>query len=114
MFHMPIVFSAYTNIFSNSVLVITSTDYGPEGANGEVPDQNEYVTITQISGNSVTISPPLTYMHWGQDFERAEVGLLTRNIVIQGDNDSLIDGFGGHVIIRAVYAAHIEGVEFTT
>jgi hypothetical protein len=56
-------------------------------------------------------------MHWGEldpnIDERAEVALLTRNIVIQGDESSDTDGFGGHFIVNAGFAAaHIEGVEF--
>ena len=46
------------------------------------------------------------------DYEKAEVGLLTRQIVVQGDNDSLIDNFGGHFMMRHG-VLHISGVEFT-
>ena len=63
--------------------------------------QNEVVAISAINGNTVTLSTPLKYQHWGQTEqfnngkgktwtldERAEVGLLTRNIKIQGDENS--------------------------
>ncbi len=47
--------------------------------------------------------------------ERAEVGNLTRNIVIQGADDALWqnDDFGAHVMIMMLTSqAHIDGVEF--
>ena len=45
--------------------------------------------------------------------ERAEVGLLTRNITIQGDSASLTTGIGGHVMVMQGATAHVEGVTFT-
>lgn len=46
--------------------------------------------------------------------ERAEVGLLTRNIVIQAPEDPLWEneGFGVHTMIMPGGIAHVEGVEF--
>lgn len=46
--------------------------------------------------------------------ERAEVGNLTRNIVVQAPNDDLWnnDGFGVHTMIMPGGTAHVEGVEF--
>lgn len=46
--------------------------------------------------------------------ERAEVGNMTRNIVIQAPNDNLWNdqGFGVHTMIMPNASAHIEGVEF--
>jgi hypothetical protein len=45
--------------------------------------------------------------------ERAEVGHLTRNIVIQAPNDGLwtSQGFGVHIMIGPSSTAHVEGVE---
>ena len=62
--------------------------------------------IQSVSGTSVTLSQPLLYSHYGelQTYagttvdERAEVGLLTRNILIQGDSVSSAGGFGGHMM----------------
>ena len=45
--------------------------------------------------------------------ERAEVGLLTRVITIQGDSASLTTGIGGHVMVMQGATAHVEGVTFT-
>ena len=44
--------------------------------------------------------------------ERAEVGLLSRNIKIQGDADSAVDGIGGHLMFMASSGpVAIDGVE---
>jgi cell migration-inducing and hyaluronan-binding protein len=94
-------------------IVLASTDFDPF--------QAEEVTISGISGSSVTFETPLRYAHWGviQSVsgvsldERAEVGLLTRNITIQGDSASLTSGIGGHVMVMQGATAHVEGVTFT-
>ena len=60
----------------------------------------------------MTLDQPLGFLHWGtiQELpnsnpaglttldERAEAGLLSRNIVIEGDEDSAASGFGGHIM----------------
>lgn len=92
-------------------LVVASTDYDPA--------QAEEVVVTSGGGTSVSIQAPLRFSHWGltQSIagrnvdERAEVGLLTRNITIQGDEISS-GGFGGHTIVLAGATAHVEGVAF--
>jgi len=94
-------------------IAIASTDFDPF--------QAEEVTITQVSGSSVSFETPLRYAHWGtmQSVsgvsldERAEVGLLTRNITIQGDSASITTGIGGHVMVMQGATAHVEGVTFT-
>lgn len=51
--------------------------------------------------------------HRAWDVEvRAEVALLSRNITIQGDEDSGEDGFGGHTMIMNGAEQHISGAEF--
>ncbi len=92
-------------------LVLASTDYDPA--------QAEEVTIAAISGNVVTLAAPVKNLHWGQDevidgvtvSERAEVGLLSRNILIQGDAASETAGFGAQVMVMAGSMAHVHGVE---
>ena len=79
-------------------VVVASSDFDPNRA--------EVVTVTSRSGTMVTLAQPLAYAHYGElqtiagrtVDERAEVGLLTRNIVIQGDSASSVGGFGGHLI----------------
>jgi hypothetical protein len=107
------------------------------------------VIITAIEGAEITFEPPLHADHWGErQFyggtmvdQRAPVGLLSRNIRIQGAEDSLIPrselsdfpgygpytdlpmdlplNFGAHVMImgglggRPKAFGYVEGVEFT-
>jgi G8 domain/FG-GAP-like repeat len=107
-------------------LVIASSSMNPN----EVDERN----ITAVSADrlKVTLDRSLQYQHFGQlqSFdgrtldERAEVGLLSRNIVIQGDDASVASRFGGHVMIMGGDAAlretnlqlrssaKIRGVEF--
>jgi hypothetical protein len=91
--------------------------------------QNEVVAISAINGNTITLSAPLIYQHWGQTEqfnngkgktwtldERAEVGLLSRNITIQGDENSDALQFGGRIMIMraptGMGASKVSGVEF--
>jgi len=91
-------------------LVLASSDYNP--------DRFEEAVIASVSGRTVTLTAPLRYEHYGQVLtvsgvqvdERAEVGLLSRNITIQGDTGST-PGYGGHMIIMGGATAHIEGIE---
>jgi cell migration-inducing and hyaluronan-binding protein len=91
-------------------LVVASTDFDPNRA--------EVVTVTSRSGAVVTLEKPLAYAHFGElqtiggrtVDERAEVGLLTRNIVIQGDSATSAGWFGGHLIGMGG-TLRIEGVE---
>lgn len=87
---------------------------------GFTPAESEVVTITALNGNAIEVSPPLYYRHWGTTQTlgsrvldaRAEVGLLSRNIVIRGADDSLASNFGGHVMVMGNARAYVEGVEF--
>ena len=94
--------------------------------------QNEAVRIKAISGKTITLYEPLQFQHWGEmeSFsnekgknwtldERAEVGLLTRNIKIQGDETSDRLNYGGRIMImndltsNLIGEAKISGVEFS-
>lgn len=87
-------------------IVITSTDFSPL--------QTEVVTIKSIvDSRTLEIEKPLQYTHFGEvtfgSDQRAEVGLLTRNIVIKGSA-----AIGAHTMAATGTAiARIEGVEFT-
>ncbi|HLI70617.1 MAG TPA: G8 domain-containing protein [Ktedonobacteraceae bacterium] len=93
-------------------IAIASTTYDPL--------QAEEVTVKAVSGTVVTLSQPLKYTHWGQlqTFagqtvdERAEVGLLSHNIVVQGDSSSVNNGFGGQSMFMSGSIVHIADVEF--
>jgi len=84
------------------------------GRGGDFPDQSEYATVDTVSsdGKTITLKSPIQYLKWGVWPETAEVGLLTRSIVIRGDAASDQSFFGGHLFIRSP-DAQISGVEFT-
>ena len=93
-------------------IVISSTDYDP--------GQAEEAVITAAAPTVVGLQMPLMHSHWGllqtiagrEVDERAQVGLLTRNVTIEGDAASS-GGYGGHVIVLRGGTAHVEGVQFT-
>ncbi len=90
-------------------------------------NEAEKRTITAKSGNNrtLTLNSALTYPHvgvqktytranpaktWTADL-RAEVGLLSKNITVQGDAGSAATGFGGHIMVHYGCKAYIDGVE---
>jgi cell migration-inducing and hyaluronan-binding protein len=98
------------------------------------PDEFERLTVKGVStdGKTVTLETALAFAHWGalQNYtvapgrtvtldERAEVGLLTRNITVRSAADSVDAAsfetsrrFGGHVMVMRGGVARIEGVTF--
>ena len=94
-------------------------------------NEAETLTITAVSTDqrTVSFSTPLAYMHSGSTLTRtrstdgktwtanlrAEVGLLSRNVKIEGDAASETAGFGGHIMVMdgglSPGKAFIEGVE---
>jgi cell migration-inducing and hyaluronan-binding protein len=88
-------------------IALASTDYNPR--------QAETRFITAISGNTITLNQPLDYMHFGEitfDIdERAEVGLLTRNIKVQASEDAFDTYLGGHIMAMPGSRMYVEGVE---
>ena len=89
------------------VIVLASTDFDPY--------QAEKRTVAAINGNVITLDRPLKYMHFGKITygvdERGEVGLLTRNILIQASDDSEKTYFGGHIMAMAGSRMYVSGVE---
>ena len=89
-------------------IVLASTDFDPR--------QAERRTISAISGNTITLDRKLDYMHFGKITfdvdERGEVGLLTRNIVLQASADAEQSFYGGHVMAMVGSKMFVEGVEF--
>lgn len=105
-------------------IVITSTDLNWNHAEERV--------IASVSGDgmTVTLTLPLKYAHtgvtethtrptdnksWSIEL-KAEVGLLSRDVKVQGDIFSVIDGFGGHTMVMGSEsmdpgALYVEGVE---
>lgn len=81
----------------------------------------EQLTVTaNIGGRTILFEPELEFTHLGYQESigekqldmRAEVGLLTRNIVIQSPEESEIDEFGFHAMFMPNSTVQIEGVEF--
>ena len=93
-------------------IVLASSDYWQQ--------HDEERRITSIDGTRVELDAPLQYRHWGEIQtwgehsvdERAEVGLLSRNILVRGDEASSNGGFGGHMMVMEGAEARIDGVEF--
>lgn len=94
-------------------IVIASSSYSNR--------QHEERVIVAKDGSRLELDRPLEYEHWGrlQSYggktldERAEVGLLTRNVVIRGDEASADDGFGAHMMVHHGSVARLDGVEMT-
>lgn len=85
------------------------------------PFEAEVRTLTAVNGNILTLDRPLEHMHYGQiqtfgSFvleSRAEVALLSRNIVVRGEVSSSRPTFGGHTMFMRGSEVKISGVEFT-
>ena len=89
-------------------IVLASTDFDAH--------QAERRTISDIKGNTITLDSKLDYMHYGRITfgvdERGEVGMLTRNILIQASPDADKTLFGGHVMAEVTSKMYVSGVEF--
>src|SRR6185436_11264500 len=89
-------------------IVLASTDFNPR--------QAERRTISAISGNKITFTEKLEYMHFGKITfdvdERGEVSMITRNIKLQASADAEQSFYGGHVMAMVGSKMFVEGVEF--
>jgi cell surface hyaluronidase len=87
--------------------------------------EKRIITAKSTDNKTFTLNNALAYPHvgsvntytrstdnktWTADL-RAEVGLLTHNIKIQGDAASNTSGFGGHVMVHSSGKAFVSGVE---
>lgn len=90
-----------------------------EGSNSYRWGRLQYATPTGLSldESAARVEPPIPNSE--SDYtptildERAEVGYLTRNIVIESTDDGLwrSDGFGVHIMIMPTGVAHVDGIE---
>ncbi|XP_068000437.1 cell surface hyaluronidase CEMIP2, partial [Melanerpes formicivorus] len=103
-------------------IVIASTDYSMHQA-----EEFNLLPCPECKSNQVKIDGKPLYLHIGEVIDgidmRAEVGLLTRNILIQGEMEEScygqnqcqffsFDTFGGHIkILRNFSSVHMSGVE---
>lgn len=93
----------------NDEIVIASTSYNPSEA--------EQRTIRSVSpdGKTLRLTQPLTYLHYGEDRQFAEVGLLTHTVQFRGAGDD----HGGHIMFMSDGTAQnrgavrISGASFT-
>ena len=86
----------------NDEIAIASTDFDH--------NNSESRRIKKISADfkTIVLDAPLINKHYAADEQydsytfsmRAEVGLLTRNIVFQGSDDTIIDKYGAHLMIH--------------
>ena len=94
-------------------IALTPSDY--------VWDEVDERTITGIDGNTLQLDAALTYYHFGElqmiegieVDERAEVALLSHNILVQGEEASLETFRGGHMIFLDGSTVHLESIEVT-
>ena len=84
------------------------------------PREHEQRLITAISGTTLTLDKPLAYRHWGEVEQhagqvldmRAEVALLSRNIVLTSDA-AAYPAYGGHIMAMGKGTVRIDGAEIT-
>src|SRR5689334_16489508 len=92
---------------AGDVIVLASTDFDPH--------QAERRNISAIRGNTITLDKKLDYMHFGKITfdvdERGEVGMLSRNILIQASPDADQTLFGGHIMAMIGSKMFIDAVE---
>ena len=97
-------------------VVIASTDYNMEQA--EIVEVVECPPCHHHLSCICTVFGEVKFMHYGQIFKgldmRAEVGLLTRNVLISGEIANAEDRFGGHIkAFRGFRNFRIRGSELT-
>ncbi|XP_023932501.1 cell surface hyaluronidase-like [Lingula anatina] len=104
-------------------IIVTSTDY--PWIQTEEPI---LVSCPTCASNQIKLNRELFYTHWGVIENnvdmRAEVAVLTRNVVVRGDMSDAcygdnqceafsLDTFGGHImVVHGFKAFHVQGVEF--
>ncbi|WP_018465837.1 G8 domain-containing protein [Calidithermus timidus] len=90
-------------------IVIASTDhYGWQAGVDPAKPRSERAIIRAVNGPRITLEAPLSYGHYGADADGipqfAEVGLLTRNVVVRSDekardSSSAAYQVGGHLMV---------------
>ncbi|KAK5916134.1 hypothetical protein CesoFtcFv8_001661 [Champsocephalus esox] len=107
---------------SGDRVVVASTDYSMHQA-----EEFSLMPCSTCTSSQVKVQGKAKFIHMGEEVDgvdmRAEVGLLTRNILVRGEmepgcygNEACnffdFDTFGGHVKVeRGFRAVHISGVE---
>src|ERR1700733_1319711 len=93
-------------------IVLASTDFDPRQAEGRTISA---VHANANGGNTITLDKKLDYMRFGKITfdvdERGEVGMLSRNILIQASADADQTLFGGHIMAMVGSKMFVDGVE---
>jgi len=83
---------------------------------GFAATEAEEARVTFVRDEHVGLSAPLRYRHWGTVTdgidERAEVGLLSHDIVVRGEPGAAARGFGGQVIVLRGGTLRASNAEF--
>ncbi|XP_021362399.1 transmembrane protein 2-like [Mizuhopecten yessoensis] len=92
-------------------VIITSTDY-----DWEQVEEGTVFPCKDCAYNQVRVDLSPRFNHYGAITNnvdmRAEVGLLSRNIIFEGDMENTDDEFGGHIkVLKGFKNFHIEGAE---
>jgi cell surface hyaluronidase len=86
-----------------------------EGSSGGIKALGQNIYLDRLLayphyGDTKTYTNGAGDTSWTLD-ERAEVGLLNRNIVVQGDTASTADSYGGHMMSMDESSVHVSAVE---
>eukprot|EP00475_Leptophrys_vorax_P012438 TRINITY_DN1888_c0_g1_i1.p1 TRINITY_DN1888_c0_g1~~TRINITY_DN1888_c0_g1_i1.p1 ORF type:complete len:1154 (-),score=257.11 TRINITY_DN1888_c0_g1_i1:36-3497(-) len=120
-------------------VVITTTELkdSRDFTHNEVRNIVSVVTIAGKNVSQITLDNKLAYFHYGGREYQAEVGLLSRNILVQGDpqnseptdispvvcydlnsnyssypcSNTSLTGFGGHIFVTGTSTARVSGLE---
>eukprot|EP01084_Bolivina_argentea_P204467 349184_1 len=79
-----------------------------------ISHQNEVRVINNINGKIITLNESLNYQHYAGKEYQAEVVLLSRNILLEGDmldGTSFDNGFGGHTLATGNTVVRIAGTQ---
>ncbi|MCU0431256.1 MAG: Ig-like domain-containing protein [Cytophagaceae bacterium] len=109
----------------NDQIIITTTELETTGSGKIDKTETEKRTIRSIAADrrTIVLDSVLKFDHFGelQNFsngsrtwtvdERAEVGLLSRNLKVQGDANSSKDLYGGHMMSMQTASTRMSGVE---
>ncbi|TNE29788.1 MAG: T9SS type A sorting domain-containing protein [Bacteroidetes bacterium] len=111
-------------IASSAPYIFDLQNFWGDDGHLEQAERVNVVSTQVVNGNTIIeINPPLQFSHYGEiqtytsgsqswDLdERTEVGVLTRNIKIQGDESSETTHHGGHIMIMYSAFGYVSGVE---
>ena len=96
-------------------LIITASEMG-----SGLTETEEIVVLEAIDARTLRLAAPLVHKHRSSWYHvdgfapvdmRVEVGLLSRNIVIQGDENSEFQLFGSHLMAMHGAILHLENTE---